>query len=458
MVREGVHWFGDTASQDVEVACGMGPLAVSADNPRYFALPSGEAVVLVGSHTWDNRQDWGGDFENFDWSAYLDLLEEHGHNFIRLWVHEGRSNGGVTPQDVTPQIHARDGASFDLHTLDDAFVGRARSRVEEARERGIYVGVMLFQGWSIRNVAWGYEPWPDHPFHAANNDNGIDGDLDGDGQGEEVHTLASTAVTALQEAYVTRVVTELNDLDNVLWEIANESHSQSVDWQAHMIARVRDIEASLPYQHPVGMTYPNDASNDVLWSSDADWISPGEADGEAWGSAPPANDGAKVVLVDNDHITSVLGSTSKNAYRDWIWTSFTRGHNVILMDAIQNPWPDLADHDACDPDNPGLQAAREYLGDVRALTDELDMLALEPASHLASTGFCLADPGQVVVVYQPNGGSSFTVELEAGTWNVEWRNANNGTVTSGGTIDAAGGDETFLAEFNGDAVLVLTRP
>ena len=25
-------------------------------------------------------------------------------------------------------------------------------------------------------------------------------------------------------------------------------------------------------------------------------------------------------------------------------------------------------------------------------------------------------------------------------------------------IDAAGGDETFLAEFNGDAVLVLTRP
>ena len=35
-----------------------GPLAVSS-NPRYFADRHGRALILGGSHPWNNLQDWG---------------------------------------------------------------------------------------------------------------------------------------------------------------------------------------------------------------------------------------------------------------------------------------------------------------------------------------------------------------------------------------------------------------
>jgi hypothetical protein len=49
--------------------------------------------------------------------------------------------------------------------------------VVAARDRGIYTGVMLFQGWSIYSRGYG-NPWPVSPFNRANNINAIDGDLD----------------------------------------------------------------------------------------------------------------------------------------------------------------------------------------------------------------------------------------------------------------------------------------
>jgi hypothetical protein len=89
---------------------------------------------------------------------------------------------------------------------------------------------MLFDGWSIelKGQKLG-NPWRGHPFNRENNINGIDGDIDGDGQGKELHTMMSPAVTALQKTYLRKVVETLTDLDNVLWEISNESHSGSVE-------------------------------------------------------------------------------------------------------------------------------------------------------------------------------------------------------------------------------------
>ena len=65
-----------------------GPLKVHPDNPRYFADGSGEAIYLTGAHTWSNLKDMGRTDPPtpFDFDAYLDFLEEHNHNFIRLWA------------------------------------------------------------------------------------------------------------------------------------------------------------------------------------------------------------------------------------------------------------------------------------------------------------------------------------------------------------------------------------
>src|SRR5687768_2328977 len=74
----------------------IGPLMVHPANPRYFTDgtkgPDGQlkAVYLTGSHTWSNLMDRGANDPPpvFDFEQYLNLLEKHNHNFIRLWRHE----------------------------------------------------------------------------------------------------------------------------------------------------------------------------------------------------------------------------------------------------------------------------------------------------------------------------------------------------------------------------------
>ena len=120
------------------------------DNPRYFtdgtktADGSLRAVYLTGSHTWNNLVDMGRADPpgTFDFDAYLDFLERHGHNFIRLWawdstVWDTRANGPLGKDFVhhvaplpwlrTGPGNALDGKPrFDLTKFDPAYFERLR--------------------------------------------------------------------------------------------------------------------------------------------------------------------------------------------------------------------------------------------------------------------------------------------------------------------------------------------
>ena len=88
-----------------------------------------------------------------------------------------------------------------------------RQRVIAARDKGLYVSIMLFDGWSIESKFSGHQPWKGHPYKLSNNINNINGDLNNDGQGSETHTLANSNITLIQEAYVKKVIDTVNDLD-----------------------------------------------------------------------------------------------------------------------------------------------------------------------------------------------------------------------------------------------------
>ena len=139
--------------------------------------------------------------------------------------------------------------------------------------------------------------------------NGIDGDPNHDGRGSETHTLQIPAVTRIQEACIKPVGDVVNDLDNVLYEVSNQSDPQSQPWQYHMIQYVKAYGATRSKQHPVGMTvtWPN-GCNDVLDESPADWISPNHEGGYV--DAPPATTGRKVILSDTDHLWGIGGTRS----------------------------------------------------------------------------------------------------------------------------------------------------
>lgn len=463
----------------------LGPLTILPSNPRYFADREGRrAVYLTGSHTWNSVQDW--DVSDrprpFDYDAYLANLQRYGHNFIRLWSWEQATWVPWTEErvSITPTLYLRTGPGraldgdlrFDLGRFNPEYFQRLRRRVEAARERGFYVSVMLFNGWSIEQKGQrAGNPWNGHPFNRANNINGIDGDANGDGEGKEVHTLLNPSVTALQKAYLTKVVDAVGDLDNVLWEISNESHPGATEWQYEMIRTVQGLEAHRGQRHPVGMSsmFPTgEKGNTPLFEGPADWVAPHASETDRYRDDPPAAAPGKVVLSDTDHLWGIGGNPR------WVWKSLLRGLNPIFMDPyemrLQRIYPAWPVRSAPAPEWDDLRRA---LGYARAVADRVDLAALTPEGRLASSGLCLAAPGREYLVLVPFPGGrlrrlaglvlpglvagSVQVDLSAaqGPLGAEWIDVERGRILPADPVAGAQRLE-IRAPFLGDAILHLT--
>jgi hypothetical protein len=81
----------------------------------------------------------------------------------------------------------------------------------------------------------------------------------------------------------------------------------------------------------------------------------------------------------------------------------------------------------------------------------------DPHDELVDQGYCLAEPGEVYVIYLPHGGQ-VTASLEAGTYHVQWFNPRDGTFLP--LADALGGSAGWkspAASDAGDRVLFLQR-
>lgn len=453
-----------------------GPLRVHPTNPRYFADSTGRAVYLTGSHVWNNLQDQGTTSPPpaFDFDAYLGFLEKHGHNFVRLWRFEITEWSGwnQTTAPLRYTVHhpwkrtgpgkALDGLpKFDFEQWDEILhFERLRSRVQAAGKRGIYVSIMLFEGWGQRTQP---SAWSGHPMNGANNINGIDGDPNGDGRGLEVEMLKVDAITGIQKAYIRKIIDTVNDLDNVLYEISNESlyTPDILKWQVEMIRYVNEYQATKPKRHPVGMTnlvaYGEKQkleSNNSLLTSSAQWISPGSVifgPKDPLSVNPPVADGAKVIILDNDHLWA---NGPNRADHTWVWKSFLRGYNPIYMDPIDPSQPDgvmtYAKRRAY-----AIVLARSAMGHTCAYAERMDLAAMTPRNDLASTEYCLAHPGKEYLIYLPDGGE-VTVDLSAATgkMSVEWFNPRTGEKRVGDTVDSAV-KHPFQTPFDGDAVLYL---
>lgn len=147
-------------------ASATGPLRTLKSNPRYFTDDSGKAIYLVGSHTWNNLAEITHLISTpnpvLDYVTYLAFLKSHHHNFFRLWTWEsaaGVNASGTTNYRYSPLPYQRPGPGialdgsprFDLTRFNQAYFDRLRERVMAARDNGIYVSVMLFQGFSMKN-------------------------------------------------------------------------------------------------------------------------------------------------------------------------------------------------------------------------------------------------------------------------------------------------------------------
>ena len=452
-----------------------GPLRINPDNGRFFVDASGSIVLLTGSHTWLNLQDSGKGFPppSFDYTQYLNFLQANNHNFFRLWVWEqARWTVEIADDDywfnpqgpfqrTGPGVALDGKAKFDLSKFDQSYFDRIRTRVIAARDRGIYVSVMLFNGWSVnkeKSTLTLNNPWKAHPFNTANNINGINGDRNNDNSGEESHELGYAALLAFQEAYVRKVIDTVNDLDNVLYEISNESHPASMDWQEHMVNFVHEYEATKAMKHPVGLTKPSPEGDTTrLLSGPADWISP---DGSP--TDPHVSSGAKVILYDTDHICGMCygqtsGPNDLTFGHNFVWKSFIYGYNPIYMDGYDGAGYGVGGN-GYNFNDPRWVTIRNNMGYALDYSRRMNFAAMKPRPNLSNLAWVLANTsatGAEYLAYMPGGGS-FTLDLRSAQTQlaVEWLNPATGAKLNGGTV-SGGAVRSFSAPFAGDAVLYV---
>jgi len=428
-----------------------GPLRVSEENPRYFTDDEGKAVYLTGSHTWNNLVDMkctdmslADSLETFDFIQHLQWLKQYKHNFIRLWAWELLSwdTQGILDEtkiyQVAPHPWVRMGPclaldekpKFDLHRFDPVYFDRLKERVSLAANEGIYVSIMLFEGWGLQ---FSPNAFRSHPFHPANNINGINGDSNNDGNGVEIHTLENEEIKAIQEAYIKKVIDIVNEFDNVLYEISNENHPPSTEWQYSMITFIKNYENQLAKQHPVGMTFQyKGGSNEVLMKSPADWISPNHEGG--YRDNPPPSDGSKVIVTDTDHLWGIGGNQA------WVWKSFLRGLNPIFMDIYESKV-------LTGRFEPGwVEPIRKSLGYTLMFANRMDLISMIPEPDLASSAYCLANRGKEYLVYLPEK-REVVIDLQdaSSLFEVEWFNPDQGEFIESESI-------------NGGSKLLFTSP
>jgi hypothetical protein len=421
-------------------------LRVSTTNPDYFTDNTGKAIYLTGA--------WGhADLESgFDFNAYLSWLSAEGHNFIRGYHEEEVAPFPYAPASSNP-------SKVDLTQFNASFFTTLHAEALAAQNAGIYFSMMLFNGWSVNTPGCPagadptYNGWATNPYNAANNVNGINGDPNNAGCGTAIHTLNDSTITSLEDAYAVHLVTTMNDLNNLIWEICNECATDSTAFQERYIALIRATEAALPRQHPIwfSVEWPG-GSNADLFSSAANVVAPNDSSGNYLGenngpnATPPP-----MVMPDSDHLAAPCTLTP-----DWVWRLFTRGMGGIVevdsnLDQTANP----ADaSSACGSVNQAMAQAR-------TLANQSNLIALTPQAGLSSTEYCLAHSGQEYLVYYPTGGT-VNVDLSGNSnqFSATWLNTSTGAIQPGSGTVAGGGIAALSppASFNNaPAVLDLVK-
>jgi collagenase-like protein with putative collagen-binding domain len=465
----------------IPAACASGPITAPlrslSINPNYFTDGTGRAIYLTGSHTWNTLQDWGtdGTIQPLDFTAFVNMLLAHHHNFTLLWTtelpvfHNLPTTASAPPDfSVTPFPWQRTGPGnasdgqpkFDLAKFNQPFFDRLRARVQQLNAAGIYAGIYPFTGEFVLRFRFSGDGYP---FSGSNNVNGID-----DGGGVRSMTMtAPNAITVIQDAYMKKEIDTLNDLPNVLWIVSEEAPRDSKWWNGHMIAVIRAYEAAKPLQHPIGYAATEEAtaaSDANILNSDADWIAPGAriSPTRSCGSGHPS---CKVNINDSDHSYFGMWNDSPQVNRNYFWINFTQGDQTLFMDPYvvyyprekRNLCPSPVNGISSRPDARWDQV-RDTMGYIRDYAERMNLAAMTPQGNLSSTGHALANTNPAnaeFLVYAPSGGS-FGVDLSSSSDQlaVEWMNPATGVKIA--DANASGGAaRTFNPPFRGDAVLYL---
>lgn len=454
------------------------PISLHPQNPHYF-LWRGQPTVLVGS-----TEHYGAVLNlDFDYVTYLNTVQAAGLNLTRAVpgtliesastkVWRGGDQNTLAPRPgryLAPWARSstpgyfNGGNKFDLDHWDEAFFRRLRDFVRAAGERGIVVEFNLLY------VLYGKGPddggWALHPLNSINNVNGV-----GRCEWHRYNTLDETALVARQEAVVRKLVTELNEFDNVIHEILDEpflsgaSPAETEAWQNRMLDAFEETRRRLPRRQLVAVNVANGYGRAERPHPAVDFLNFHYCTPPA---AAPLNYSWNKPLGFDE--TPGNKGTQARERRTEAWAWFFSGGALY-----NNLDPSFATDDSTGSgkvtQEDGTFDGRAVRAQLRVLKDfmaSLDFVRMRPTERLLQRDpqgpagpYALENPGRQYAIYFARAGkknSRFVMDLPADRWLAEWVNPQTGaTELRERLVHAGGGREMRAPPFTEDIALRLT--
>jgi hypothetical protein len=278
------------------VSWASSPVTVCKANPHYFFYKDKPLVLITSDQHYGAVIDL-----DFDYRKFLNYLSDNGMNLTRIYPGamfetpdkylKGNPLGPLAGRQLLPWAKsALTGANpllaeagkpafkYDLDKWNPDYFKRLKAFAELARQKNIIVEVAFFNG--MYEVCW--------PLMAMYHENNIQ--VVGKYEVKDCGLFTSFTpqnqeVIRYQKAYIVKLTTELNEFDNVIFNICDEPSLQGrpdgsviflpdstvVPWINAMKDAFLNAEKKLPNKHILGQTVQS-LSPDFSGEAWCDWL------------------------------------------------------------------------------------------------------------------------------------------------------------------------------------------
>ena len=466
------------------------PIRLHPDNPRLFQW-RGKTVALITS-----AEHYGAVINQaFDWRRYLETLHRDGMNYTRVFAGsyvEPPGAFGIQRNTLAPAPgrflapwarsdqpgYAGGGNKFDLDRFSLSTLERLKEFLAEAGKRGIVVELTFFCS------TYGAQQWAVHPMNPTNNVQRV-----AVTDWRKLNTSAnSVAVMAIQEKLTRWLVRELNDFDNLFYEIQNEPWAdnstmgdyinpylvdqhrwpnavqvpaaESVAWQRRIAQAIVAEEDSLPRKHLIAQN----VANFRLALRDEDLVPEASVINfhYAYPEALDWNRGMGRVIGYDE--TGFAGGEDAT-YRSQAWNFMLGGGG--LFNNLDYSFS-VGAEDGTDTTNKapggGSPSLRKQLGVLSVFLHGFDLARLNPDRELIRRApgvvtQVLSEPGRAYAIYaRGRGPTEISLVLPKGQWAAQWVATDDGRVLKEESIAGTGAVLSISSPaFSDDIALRITR-
>lgn len=427
-------------------------IALHPENPHYFTY-GGKPTVLITS-----GEHYGAVLNlDFDYLTYLDELKSKGLNLTRTFTGAYVEPAGafniasntlapVSNRFISPWKRSSTdgynggGNKFDLSKWDEAYFARLKDFVAQAQKRGIIIELAFFCPF------YDESQWKISPMNAVNNINNV-----GSIPSKDVYTLdKSKDLLKVQKAMVQKIVNELKNYKNLVYEICNEPYFGGVtlEWQYHIADIIRETEKGFKHPHLISQNI----ANYTLKVKDPH---PAVSVFNFHYATPP------VAVADNYDLNKVIGDnetgfkgSADETYRMQGWLFIMAGgalYNNLDYSFVTGKENGTFVYPSTQPGG-GSVDLRQQLSYLKQFINKFDFIHMRPDVSFITGELpkgtqlqALAEPGKQYGIYLYSAKKiNLELNLPKGNYKVEWLNTLSGDIEKPEILKHQGGKVNLI--------------